>query len=227
MKLNLLILITVAALLSSCTGNRFTARKYTTGHYLTHKYKASKPEARRSQEPVTASIDKKVMLPEKEKKVLDVELKKEESKEIKSAQKKVTKGKELLREMKNTFAGPFLKKDKTVSKDAKLETPKNNSSLLGFVFGIAAIAVDIIVFLAAIAAAEYIILLGFLFGIILGILGIVFGAKGLSNYNKHRGETKDLVFSIVGLATGAISIFLAVYLAIYAAFIIAAFSEAI
>jgi hypothetical protein len=80
----------------------------------------------------------------------------------------------------------------------------------------------VICFLIAVAALSYAPLIGMIFGLALGIVGIIFGTQGIKDYKSSR-NTPTLVFGIVGAATGLAAIILAIYLGLYGALLVTAY----
>lgn len=233
MKTKLLLFLSAVILLSACkTGSNFTTRRYTAGHYKPNHSSVKKPEtviAKRNENSLkkevlektyTAADENSVVIASSDSKKPDFVVKKRKktldfTKGIEKAKQNKVFNRSLL-SVKDLFS----KKDKPL-KSGKGDSEISTKSLIGFACGIGGIAVDIVCFIAAIAALEYIILLGMLLGLVLGILGIIFGTQGIKDYRSSR-NTPTLVFGIVGAATGLAAIILAFYFGIYGAFWIAA-----
>jgi hypothetical protein len=231
MKSKLLFLSAVIIFIASCkTGNNFTSRRYTAGHYKANHSSVKKPEAiasKRIDTPVkkeklsavyeveeapvliAANTDKPIVFTKKKHKPIHINT---DSKKAKALAFKKAFG----------FLNPLKQKKSEPLKSGKGEEGISTKSLVGFACGVAGIAIDVISFIVAISALEYIVLLGMVLGLVLGILGIVFGTQGIKDYKTSR-NTPTLVFGIVGAATGLAAIILAVYFGIYGALWITAY----
>lgn len=231
MKSKLLFLSAVIIFIASCkTGNNFTSRRYTAGHYKANHSGVKKPEAivskridtsvkkeklsavyevKEAPVLIAANTDKPIVFTKKKHKPIHINT---DSKQAKALAFKKAFG----------FLNPLKQKKSEPLKASKGEEGISTKSLVGFACGVAGIAIDVISFIVAISALEYIVLLGMVLGLVLGILGIVFGTQGIKDYRTSR-NTPTLVFGIVGAATGLAAIILAIYLGIYGALIIATF----
>ncbi|MBP7808414.1 MAG: hypothetical protein KA163_03915 [Bacteroidia bacterium] len=231
MKSKLLFLSAVIIFIASCkTGNNFTSRRYTAGHYKANHSSVKKPEAIASK-PSDISVKKEKLTAVYETKETSVLIAANTSKQVVFTEKKhkpininstSKKTKAIALKKALDFLNPLKQKKSEPLKAGKGEEGISTKSLVGFACGVAGIAIDIITFVVAISALEYIVLLGMILGLILGILGIVFGTQGIKDYRNNK-NTPTLVFGIVGAATGLIAIILAVYLGIYGALWITAY----
>lgn len=231
MKFKLLFLLAAIIFITSCkTGSNFTSRRYMAGHYKANHSSVKKSETIASKTSdsfikkeklsavyevketpvlVAANTGKKVVFTEKKHKPIHINSDSKKAKAI---------------AFKKSFESlnPFKQNKSEPLKSGKGEEGISTKSLVGFACGVAGIAIDVISFIVAISALEYIVLLGMVLGLVLGILGIVFGTQGIKDYRTSR-NTPTLVFGIVGAATGLAAIILAVYFGIYGALWITAY----
>jgi hypothetical protein len=225
MKTKLFLVVAVIMILVSCKTGSFTSRRYMSGHYKANHASVKKPDA----QPL-AKNEKKTNHLRPSAETLSVQPETNPDELIASAHPKkiftekkhtslnnlsvhsVKKEPKLITFMKEMFTSPSKNELKTGKSDEKI----SQKSLIGFACGVGAIAIDVICFIIAVGTLSYAPLAGMLVGLVLGVLGIIFGTQGIKDYKSSR-NTPTLVFGIVGAATGLIGIILAFYLGIYGA----------
>jgi hypothetical protein len=228
MRTKLLFFLAMVLFFASCkTGGNFTSRRYMAGHYKANHAHVKKPD----EQSVTNNSKRALSYSSAEKMKVQPVIKPDEL-VASSSSKKVFTGKKhkllsnlpylsskktprLIGMIKEMFTKPAKNELKSGKSDEKI----SQKSLVGFACGVGAIAIDIICFLIAVGAGSYAPLAGMLVGLVLGILGIIFGTQGIKDYKSSR-NTPTLVFGIVGAATGLVGIILAFYLGIYGALIV-------
>ncbi|MES2131828.1 MAG: hypothetical protein V4506_05715 [Bacteroidota bacterium] len=227
---SLLFIILFAA---SCGSNKtFSSRKYTAGNYISHKHKPAKVKVNETvnEEPVYASTkeeltekdltSKKALSPEEEKiyaspkSSTETPVKKERFAALKSTKKKM-----------DTFTEKFTLKKRMGKKGKRCNAYSTDSgdgveptALVGFILSVVGLAVNIFALTMTVGASEYIFTLLFIVGMVLGIIGLVFGTQGLRKHHKEGGSNLDLVFSILGTALGGAAILTAFVFSIYTFF---------
>ncbi|MGZ3884606.1 MAG: hypothetical protein ACXVP0_10045 [Bacteroidia bacterium] len=221
----------VALMLTACSGSRFTSRKYTGGHYISHAHKPGSPEKNASeknaaQAVVTASKAKEIVMPRPATPLSEEQLK---TSPAVHSEKKARRQNTAKLTLKPSAAMQMVLAKKLAPKAKDLEKKSSSGSggieshaLTGFIFGVAGLVLDIIGFIATVATLNYACLLILIPALVLGILGLINGLKGLKEHRHSKGSSTDLVFSIVGTACGGVAIILALYFAIYGTIFIAA-----
>jgi hypothetical protein len=228
---NTILAALVLCVLCQCKQGSFTARKYTKGHYRENhdKVLAAKPNK---------SVEKKTENPVAKKSYKDLAkgtpaaqsgLDSKPLASRNSVEKAADlKTKKTIPEKKPAFKNkpafnPFFNKefkslDLKKSKSSAGKSP-DNGPLIATIAGVLGIILDYMAYALVIITGEYFVLALFAIAIVFGIIGVIMGSKGLKNFNREsrKGDKNvaNLVLSIVGLATGAVSLVLAVYLGIY------------
>lgn len=232
MKTKLILFVSAILFIASCKTGNFTSRRYMAGHYKSNHASVKKPEAiaskrhesslkREKQNAVNETKETHVLIAANTgKKVVFTEKK---HKHLTFSNTATKKAKSVVFKKAFEFLKPFTQKRSEPLRSGKSDEPVSTKSLIGFACGIGGIAIDIIAFIAAVASLNYGVLLLMIVGLVLGILGIVFGTQGIKDYKSSR-NTPTLVFGIVGAATGLAAIILAIYLGLYGALLIAAYS---
>lgn len=222
MKKNLLLLIASIMFLSSCrTGSEFTSRRYMKGHYAAKKHQKEKIK------PVEQDIEVKSLLASKQpvytaKKAILLQSEVPAEKRVKNEGIKIGNSKKafssaLLNEIKNISSNAFKKENPNIKAKAP-STEKDKSldkkALMGTIFGVAGFVMDIMGFVLFLSTLEYIFMIFFALAVVLGIFAVILGSKGIRRYKEKKNVT-SLVFGIIGLATGIISMIMAIYYTLY------------
>lgn len=232
-----LILLT-AFLLSSCGSNRsFSSRKYMAGNYLERRHKATKPGVNEQRAPELATL-----LPDTTSKtpspVLNTATAAVDQPAIKApAKEAVHEPGALASAMRSPGKVNQIQKPTTsqarvrsllsardqflgkAERQAKADDDNGNRldpvALTGFILGVLGLALNLIALAVIVATSEYVLGLLFIVGLVLGIMGVVFGSQGLRRHHKNNTGTLNLVFSIIGTAFGAGAIITAFVFAFY------------
>lgn len=235
MKKQFTLLLAALVLLASCSGNRFTSRKYTKGHYISHAQKPNMP-ARHAGEPanaepqsspavLTASSSKKSIVVHAPKALPDQLSHKTSSKSKSSSKRSVVTGKTKKHDISHRYS-PVVKKSSRKASPKSSGSGLEKHALRGFIFSVAALLFDVIGFIITVSVPTYAGLLIILPAIALGIIGLINGTKGLKEHKRNGGSTSDLVFSIMATAIGGASLILALIFSIDGALYVTAFNLA-
>lgn len=220
----LFFLLLFGFLISACsTGNKFTSRKYTSGRYLSvakqkdkvdklTSKKEAKAESVMQKEtsvfhsgPETAiAIQSVVIINAPYDKSADVKL----PRFIEKTQNFLEKNKAFLELQKKIETKPA--SDQKPSSEGSSHT-----SLLSVFLGAGGLTLEVVGFVLTIVSLEYVFLTMIALGLVLGIVALVMGLKGIKQYklDKRNGEKKrsTLILGIVGTALGGAAIFGALY----------------
>jgi hypothetical protein len=233
MRTKLALFAAAIIFLASCkTGSNFTSRRYMAGHYKANHAHVKKPDAQTMAHSSKKPLEKYSSgekLNEQPAVKSDLLIASSNPKKVAYAEKKhkllnnllpvsTRKTPKLIGSIKEMFKKPAKNELRSGKGDEKIST----KSLIGFACGVGGIAIDVICFLIAVAALSYAPLIGMIFGLALGIVGIIFGTQGIKDYKSSR-NTPTLVFGIVGAATGLAAIILAIYLGLYGALLVTAY----
>lgn len=220
----------VLVLATSCgSGRSFSSRKYMVGNYVTHKHKPGKPAVHEQLPQETAAVPDaspeagNVAMESANESVAErhatLELETKSLSSAMRAEKKVSSEKTgSAAEKALRFVGSrdafLLKAERSVMASdggKSVDAP----ALVSFILGILGLGLNILALSAIIATAEYAIALLFIVGLVLGIMGVVFGTQGLRRHHKNDTGSLSLVFSIIGTACGGLAIISAFVFAIY------------
>lgn len=236
MKTKIILFLSCIVFLAACSSEKnFSSRHYNKGRYASHQGKV-KPvkeneftKAETKPQFATANVESTEKSVSEGKNVLELNkesesetyvqnqtIKKEKTKKF--AIKRMS-SKELfssIKQLKKEIKQDRKEFAKSHPKGAKKQTEGGVSTkaILGFIFGILGVVIDVVAWSLIVGSSEYIFAIMFLFGLVFGILGLIFGLGGVSDYRKGDKNPMSLIFGIIGAVLGVSAMILAIYYAI-------------
>ncbi len=218
-------LFIISVLVVGCaSNNRFTSRKYQPGKYVSHQQKPGKVKVIEQPEKEAVYASKEVGLSVEDLKTTTPPTETIEKETSDKVLSKESVGKSVfyqkIKKKLSVLQTKHPLKIEQAKRKKRSDTKASDGSLdpvalVGFILSILGVAADILGILIIIGTAEYVFMLLFLAGLILGIIGLVFGTQGLRRHRKDGGSSADLVFSIIGTVLGGASILLAIIFTFY------------
>jgi cation transport ATPase len=236
MKTKIILFLSCIVFLAACSSEKnFTSRHYNKGKYASHQGKVKPVKENEFTQPeiknqsVTATIETAEKSVSKGENVL--ELNKESESETYSQNqnsKTETSKKFAIKRMSSKELFSSIKQLKKEIKEDKKEFAKSHpkgtkkqteggvstKAILGFIFGILGVVADVVAWGIIVGSSEYVFAIMFLFGLVFGILGLIFGLGGVSDYKKGDKNPMSLIFGIIGAVLGVSAMILAIYYSI-------------
>ena len=208
------LLLIIIALISSCKSTHFVTRKYTSGIYRESKQTVHKPNSINTEKQVYSAnkVGSKVRDFIETELEPEISLKEKNTARIKdnikrnfninfNLKKSIQEIKKESSKLKQSHVH-----DKKIKSNNTIDNKPEKNALIGFIFAMAAILFILAAILLLYSNPYSLTLCAvlFLLGLILGVVGLIFGTIAKKNHKRNGGSSIDLTFSLIATIIGVL-----------------------